>query len=51
MQAIDASNNSFSGALPSAILEGVWLESMDYSANNMTGSIANTITAYSLMVS
>lgn len=51
MQTIDASNNSFSGALPATVLEGIWLQSLDYSANNLTGSIANKVTSFSVEVS
>ncbi len=51
MQTIDASNNSLSGALPATVLEGIWLQSLDYSANNLTGSIANNVTSFSLEVS
>ena len=51
MQTIDASNNSFSGALPATVLEGIWLQSLDYSANNLTGSIANNVTSFLLEVS
>ena len=51
MQTIDASNNSLNGALPATVLEGIWLQSLDYSANNLTGSIANNVTSFSLEVS
>lgn len=51
MQTIDASNNSLSGALPATVLEGIWLQSLDYSANNLTGSIASNVTSFSLEVS
>jgi len=51
MQTVDASNNSFSGALPATVLEGIWLQSFDYSANNLTGSIASNVTSFLLEVS
>ena len=51
MQSIDASNNLLSGALPATTFEGVWLESVDYSGNNLTGSIANNVTSYAIEVS
>lgn len=51
MQSIDASGNLLSGALPATTFEGVWLESVDYSVNNLTGSIANNVTSYAMEVS
>ncbi len=51
MQTIDASNNSFSDALPATVLEGIWLQSLDYSVNYLTGSIASNVTSFLLEVS
>ena len=50
MQLLDGSNNSFSGDLPEQIFNGVWLESMDYSGNNMTGTLSSAITSYGVKV-
>ena len=51
VQGVDGSNCSFTGALPDAVFQGVWLDHIDLSGNELSGSISNTLTSFAMRVS
>lgn len=51
VQGMDGSNCSFTGALPEAAFQGVWLDHIDLSVNKLSGSISNTLTSFAMRVS
>ena len=50
VQAIDANNCSLSGSMPNLAFQGIWLKRIDFSNNELSGSIGNTLTSYALQV-
>lgn len=51
LQVIDASNCSFTGAVPDTAFQGSWLRRINLSFNKLTGSISNTLTSFAMQVS
>ncbi|KAL3159978.1 hypothetical protein ABBQ38_010366 [Trebouxia sp. C0009 RCD-2024] len=48
LEDIDASNCSFSEALPDTAFQGAWLKRINFSFNRLSGSISNALTSFAM---